>query len=88
MTAECTIGEFYVYQAEKNTVIIWLYPIHIECNITWCLSISVIWNKLLDFCFIVGAFVTGLYELDRQDAADVVLNSAPIYKIIHDHSNV
>lgn len=22
MTAECTIGEFYVYQAEKNTVII------------------------------------------------------------------
>lgn len=38
--------------------------------------------------FIVGAFVTGLYELDRQDAADVVLNSAPIYKIIHDHSNV
>lgn len=49
---------------------------------------SVIWSKLFGYFFIVGAFVTGLYELDRQDAADVVLNSAPIYRIIHDHSNV
>lgn len=87
MTAECTIGEFYVYQAEKNYYM--TLPYSYRMNVMSrdaCQFRSYEINYSI--FFIVGAFVTGLYELDRQDAADVVLNSAPIYKIIHDHSNV
>ncbi|XP_066151659.1 death-associated protein kinase dapk-1-like isoform X1 [Euwallacea fornicatus] len=34
----------------------------------------------------IGALITSLSELDRQDAAELVLNSAPIFKVILQHS--
>ncbi|XP_060523349.1 death-associated protein kinase 1-like [Cylas formicarius] len=35
----------------------------------------------------IGCLISSLHELDRQDAADFLLRSAPIYKIIVEHAD-
>ncbi|XP_030750996.1 death-associated protein kinase 1-like [Sitophilus oryzae] len=34
----------------------------------------------------IGALITSLHELERQDAADIVLKSAPIFKVLVEHA--
>ncbi|KAL1488880.1 hypothetical protein ABEB36_014673 [Hypothenemus hampei] len=36
----------------------------------------------------IGALITSLHELDRQDAEELVLNCAPIFKVILEHVQV
>ncbi|XP_076253957.1 death-associated protein kinase dapk-1-like [Rhynchophorus ferrugineus] len=36
----------------------------------------------------IGALITSLHELDRQDAADVILKSAPVFNVIVEHADV
>lgn len=39
-------------------------------------------EKKIFFGVSAGALVTSLHELDRLDAAEVVLRSAPLFKVI------
>lgn len=35
-----------------------------------------------DSYFFLGALITSLHELDRMDVAEVLLRSAPIFKVL------